>query len=45
MEMIGKVSRMRLRDKLSYSAIAKVTRLSRTTIKKWLNAPCDKAPN
>ncbi len=38
MEMIGKVRRMKLRDKLSHSAIAKVTGLSRTTVKKWLNA-------
>ena len=37
MEMIGKVRRMKLRDKLSHSAIAKVTGLSRTTVKKWLN--------
>jgi transposase len=44
MEMIGKVRRMKLRDKLSHSAIAKVTGLSRTTVKKWLNAPGDKAP-
>ena len=44
MEMIGKVRRMKLRDKLSHSAIAKVTGLSRTTVKKWLKAPGDKAP-
>jgi len=44
MEMIGKVRRMKLRDKLSHSAIAKATGLSRTTVKKWLNAPGDKAP-
>ena len=39
MEMIGKVRRMKLRDKLSHSAIAKATGLSRTTVKKWLKAP------
>ena len=44
MEMIGKVRRMKLRDKLSHSAIAKATGLSRTTVKKWLKAPGDKAP-
>jgi hypothetical protein len=44
MEMIGKVWRMKLRDKLSHSAIAKATGLSRTTVKKWLKAPGDKAP-
>ena len=44
MEMIGKVRRMKLRDKLSHSAIAKATGLSRTTVKKWLNACGDKIP-
>ena len=39
MEMIGKVRRMKLRDKLSNSAIAKLTGLSRNTVKKWLKAP------
>ena len=38
MEMIGKVRRMKLRDKLSNSAIAKLTGLSRNTVKKWLKA-------
>lgn len=33
MEMIGKVRRMKLRDKLSHSAIAKATGPSRTTVK------------
>jgi transposase len=39
MEMIGKVRRMKLRDKLSNSLIAKLTGLSRNTVKKWLKAP------
>ena len=44
MEMIGKVRRMKLRDKLSNSEIAKRTGLSRNTVKKWLRAPGDLAP-
>jgi transposase len=44
MDMIGKVRRMRMRDKLSISEIAKTTRLSRNTIKKWLGEPGDVAP-
>jgi transposase len=44
MEMIGKVRRLRLRDKLSNSAIAKLTGLSRNTVKKWLKAPGDVMP-
>lgn len=44
MEMIGKVRRMKLRDKLSLSAIAKATGLSRNTVKKWLKAPGDITP-
>ena len=44
MDMIGKVRRMKLRDKLSNSAIAKLTGLSRNTVKKWLKAPGDVAP-
>jgi len=44
MEMIGKVRRMKLRDKLSHSAIARTTGLSRTTIKKWLKELGDKEP-
>ncbi|MEO6625014.1 MAG: hypothetical protein ABIN37_09315 [Burkholderiaceae bacterium] len=35
---------MRMRDKLSISEIAKSTRLSRNTIKKWLKEPGDVAP-
>ncbi|WP_208856803.1 helix-turn-helix domain-containing protein, partial [Acidovorax radicis] len=44
MDMIGKVRRMRLRDQLSLSEIAKRTGLSRNTVKKWLKAPGDVAP-
>ena len=44
MDMIGKVRRMKLRDKLSTSAIAKLTGLSRNTVKKWLKAPGDALP-
>ena len=44
MDMIGKVRRMKLRDKLSNSAIAKLTGLSRNTVKKWLKAAGDVAP-
>ena len=44
MDMIGKVRRMRLRDQLSLSEIAKRTGLSRNTVKKWLKAPSDVVP-
>ena len=44
MDMIGKVRRMKLRDKLSNSTIAKLTGLSRNTVKKWLKAPGNIAP-
>ena len=44
MEMIGKVRRMKLRDQLSNSEIAKRTGLSRNTIKKWLKEPGDVVP-
>ena len=44
MDMIGKVRRMKLRDKFSTSAIAKLTGLWRNTVKKWLKAPGSKAP-
>ncbi len=45
MDMLGKVRRMRMRDKLSYSEIAKRTGLARNTIKKWLKAPGDQIPS
>src|SRR5574343_539177 len=44
MEMIGKVRRMKLRDQLSNSEIAKRTGLSRNPVKKWLQAPGDEVP-
>ena len=37
MDMIGKVRRLRLRDKLSLSEIVRRTGISRNTIKKWVN--------
>jgi transposase len=39
MAMYAKVRRMRLRDGLSISEIARRTSLSRNTIKEWLRAP------
>ena len=36
MEMLGKIRRMQLRDKLSLHEIAKRTGLSRNTIRSWL---------
>ena len=44
MDMIGKVRRMRMRDQLSLSEIAKRTGLSRNTVKKWLKAPGEVEP-
>jgi len=37
MDMIDKVRRLRLRDKLSLSEIVRRTGISRNTIKKWVN--------
>ena len=39
MEMLGKIRRMYLRDKLSLHEIAKRTGLSRNTLRRWLRAP------
>ncbi len=39
MEMLGKIRRMYLRDKMSLHAIAKQTGLSRNTLRKWLREP------
>ena len=39
MELLGKIRRMFVRDKLSERAIAKRTGLSRNTVHKWVNAP------
>lgn len=44
MNMIGKVRRMKLSDRLSLSEIAKRTALSRNTVKKWLKAPGEVVP-
>lgn len=44
MEILGRIRRMHLRDKLSLHEIAKRTGLSRNTIRKWLRAPKEKAP-
>ena len=43
MEMLGKIRRMHVRDKMSVRAIAKRTGLSRNTLQKWLQAPEDVA--
>jgi transposase len=43
MEMLGKIRRMHLRDKLSLHEIAKRTGLSRNTIRAWLRKPDPKA--
>ena len=39
MEMLGKIRRMHLRDKLSLRETAKRSGLSRNTLRKWLRAP------
>ena len=39
MEMLGKIRRMHLRDKMSLHAIAKQTGLSRNTLRRWLREP------
>ena len=45
MELLGKIRRMHVRDKMSERAIAKRTGLSRNTVHKWLNTPEEvKAP-
>ena len=41
MEILGKIRRMYLRDKLSLHEIAKRTGLSRNTIRSWLRKPED----
>ena len=38
MELLGKIRRMYVRDKMSVRAIAKRTGLSRNTLQKWLQA-------
>src|SRR3990170_3202217 len=44
MEMIGKIRRMYLRDKLSLHEITKRTGLSRNTIRRWLRTPEEAPP-
>ena len=44
MEMIGKIRRMYLRDKLSLHAITKRTGLSRNTVRRWLRSPKEAVP-
>ena len=44
MDMIGRVRRMKLRDQLSLSEIAKRTGLARNTVKKLLKAPSEVVP-
>ena len=44
MDMIGKVRRMKLPGKFSTSAIAKLTGLSRNTVKMWLKTSSSKVP-
>ena len=39
MELLGKIRRMHVRDKISERAIAKRTGLSRNTVHKWLQTP------
>ncbi len=41
MEMLGRIRRMYLREKLSLHEIAKRTGLARNTLRKWLRAPED----
>ena len=44
MDMIGRIRRLHLRDKLSEREIARITGLSRTTVSKWLRAPATELP-
>lgn len=44
MDMLGKVRRMKMRDNLSISEIAKRTGLARNTIRGWLRAPGEVIP-
>jgi len=43
MEMLGKIRRLHLRDKMSLHAIAKLTGLSRNTLRRWLRQPDEAA--
>jgi transposase len=44
MDMLGKVRRMKMRDKLTIREISKRTGLARNTVKRWLKAPGDVSP-
>ena len=44
MDLLGKVRRMKMRDKLTIRQIAKRTGLARNTVKRWLKAPGDVSP-
>ena len=44
MDMLGKIRRMFLRDKLSLHEITKRTGLSRNTIRRWLRAAAQETP-
>ena len=43
MEMLGKIRRMHLRDKMSLHAISRQTGLSRNTLRRWLREPDEAA--
>ena len=44
MEILGKIRRLYLRDKLSLHEITKRTGLSRNTIRRWLRSPKGATP-
>ncbi len=44
MDLIGRIRRLHVRDKLSEREIARMTGLSRNTVSKWLRAPVAEAP-
>ena len=44
MDMIGRIRRLHVRDKLSEREIARMTGLSRNTVSKWLQAAVNEAP-
>ena len=41
MDMIGRIRRLHVRDKLSEREIARLTGLSRNTVAKWLHGPVE----
>ena len=43
MDMIGRIRRLYVRDKLSEREIARMTGLSRNTVSKWLQVPVNEA--